>query len=248
MLYVANVQFPISTDAAIQRELRHDASTADLDTRITDALAKDDVETADMYAEIAAYMHRPLSPAVEKKLADAHSTMATITRNTKDFATGFVTGSGTSTAGLAGAVTSDSQSSAMCATSASRARRWSAGEDYSKLVLGLSIVGLAATVATVATGGGGIVAKTGVSILKAAKRAGTLTADFARRLTRIVERRRRFPRDRTHRQDHRSHRSARNREGLRRHAHARSRPRRSFPCSDASARSAKTPDRQRPCG
>ena len=86
-LYFANIRFPISTDAAIQRELRHDASTQKLDTEIRDALAKDDVETADMYAQIAAYMHRPLSPEVQQKLADAHSTMATVTRNTKDFAT-----------------------------------------------------------------------------------------------------------------------------------------------------------------
>jgi hypothetical protein len=188
VLYLANVQFPISTDAAIQRELRHDASTADLDKRIADALAKGDVETADMYAEVAAYMHRPLSPAVEKRLADAHSTAATVTRNTKEFAEGFVTGSGTSTAGLAGAVTSDVTVVGDVRDIAIEGKKMAAGEDYSKLVLGLSIVGLAATIATVATGGGGIVAKTGVSVLKAAKRAGTLTADFARRLTRIVER------------------------------------------------------------
>ena len=186
-LYVANVRFPISTDDAIQRELRHDASTATLEQHITEALAKDDVETADMYAEIAAYMHRPLSPAVQAKLADAHSTVATVTRGTKDFATGFVTGSGTSTAGLAGAVTSDLTVVGDVRDIGIEGKKMVAGEDYSKLVLGLSIVGLAATVATVATGGGGIVAKTGVSVLKAAKHAGTLTAGFARRLTRLVE-------------------------------------------------------------
>ena len=110
-----------------------------------------------------------------------------MTRNTKDFAGGFVTGAGTSTAGLAGAVTSDFTVVGDVRDIGIEGSKMVAGEDYSKLVLGLSVVGLAATVATVATGGGGIVAKTGVSVLKAAKRAGTLTADFARRLTRLVE-------------------------------------------------------------
>lgn len=186
-LYFAGVTFPISLDAAIQRELRHDASTQTLDTRINDALAKGDVETADMYAQIAGYMDRPLSPQTRKRLAAAYSTMATVTRNTKDFTTGFVTGSGTSTAGLAGAVTSDFTVVGDVRDIGREGGKMVAGQDYSKLVLGLSVVGLAATVATVATGGGGVVVKSGVSVLKAAKRAGTLTASFARRLTRLVE-------------------------------------------------------------
>ena len=186
-LYFANIRFPISTDRAIRRELRQDASTAQINARITAALDRDDIETADMYADVARYMNRPLSPEVDKRLAAAHSTMAAATRNTKEFAKGFVTGGGTSTAGLAGAVTSDFTVVGDVRDIGIEGKKMVAGQDYSKLVLGLSIVGLAATVATVATGGGGAVTKAGVSVLKAAKKTGTLTADFARRLTRIVE-------------------------------------------------------------
>lgn len=186
-LYVANVHFTISTKEAIRRELRQDASSRMLDTRIRNALAKDDVETADMYADIAHYMHRPLAPDVTKKLAEAHSTVATVTRNTKDFATGFVTGKGESTAGLAGAVTSDFTVVGDVRDIGIEGKKMVTGQSYSKLVLGLSLVGLAATVATVATGGGGAVAKAGVSVLKAAKRTGTLTADFTRTLIRMVD-------------------------------------------------------------
>jgi hypothetical protein len=60
------------------------------------------------------------------------------------------------------------------------------GKDYNELILGLSVVGVAATAATVATGGGGVVAKAGVSILKVAKRSGHLTAEFGRTLTRMT--------------------------------------------------------------
>jgi hypothetical protein len=186
-LYAANIRIPISIDQAIQRELHRDASTEQLNTRIRKALAKDDIETADMYADIAKYMARPLAPDVTTKLAEAHSTLATVTRDSKDFATGFVTGQGESTAGIAGAVTSDFTVVGDVRDISAQGKKMVAGQSYSKLVLGLSLVGLAATVATVATGGGGAVAKVGVSVLKAAKRAGTLTADFARTLRRMVE-------------------------------------------------------------
>jgi hypothetical protein len=48
------------------------------------------------------------------------------------------------------------------------------------------VVGIAATGLTVATGGGGIVVKAGVSIMKAAKRAGRLTKEFGEVLLRMT--------------------------------------------------------------
>ena len=106
-LYVFGVRFPISEDEAIHRELRQSATAEDLDKRVNSALEKGDVDDASMYAEVAQYMDRKLSPATQAKLDAALSTGATIARNTGDFASGFVTGEGTSVAGLAGAVTSD---------------------------------------------------------------------------------------------------------------------------------------------
>lgn len=187
-LYVFDVRFPISEDEAIHRELRQSATAEDLDKRVSTALDKGDVDDASMYAEVAQYMDRKLSPATQAKLDAALSTGATIARNTGDFASGFVTGEGTSVAGLAGAVTSDITVVGDVRDIAGEGGKMLAGQDYSELVLGLSVLGVAATVATVATGGGGVVAKAGISMLKVAKRAGTLTAEFARELTRLVGR------------------------------------------------------------
>lgn len=188
VLYVADVQFPISEDEAIHRELRHSATTEQLDQHVSQALDKGDVDDATMYAEIVKYMDRQLSPATQAKLDAALTTSATIARNAGQFASGFVTGEGTSTAGLAGAVTSDVTVVGDLRDIAGEGSKMVAGQPYSELVLGLSVLGVAATVATVATGGGGVVAKAGVSLLKVAKRVGTLTADFARELTRLVGR------------------------------------------------------------
>ncbi len=60
------------------------------------------------------------------------------------------------------------------------------GQEYYEFVLGLSVVGLAATGATIATGGGGLSAKLGASVLKVAARSGTLTVDFMRTLLRLT--------------------------------------------------------------
>src|SRR5690606_27468871 len=50
-----------------------------------------------------------------------------------------------------------------------------------------SVVGLAATTATVATGGAGLPARIGVSVLKVARKAGTITTGFARDVTRLLQ-------------------------------------------------------------
>ena len=60
------------------------------------------------------------------------------------------------------------------------------GQAYSELILGLSVVGIGVTAATIATGGGGIIAKTGISLVKAATRANRLTKEFTGTLTRLT--------------------------------------------------------------
>jgi hypothetical protein len=186
-LYFTDYRFEITQDEAIQRDVRAHATGADLDKRINDAIGRDDIDDATMYSDIAASMGWPLSPSTDKRLKNATSTVASVVRNTGQFASGFVTGEGgTSMAGLAGAVTSDLTVVGDVRDIASEGTKMVEGKPYSELVLGLSVVGVAATAAVVATGGGGVVAKLGVSVLKVAKRAGTLTVDFARTLTRLT--------------------------------------------------------------
>src|SRR6185503_15842919 len=55
-----------------------------------------------------------------------------------------------------------------------------ADQEYDPIVLGLSVVGLAATGVTVLTAGGGGPAKAGLSVMKAAKRASILSPGLVR--------------------------------------------------------------------
>nr|TFG53249.1 MAG: hypothetical protein E4H34_03935 [Hyphomicrobiales bacterium] len=184
--FLLDVRFPISADEAIRRELRPVATTEELDGRILAALEKGDAEDAAMYAEIADYLRRPLPEETRMRLAEAMTTSATLARNAVGFASGFVSGDGATTAEFAGSVASDLTVIGDVRDIASEGGKMVVGDDYSQLIFGLSVVGLAASGVSVATGGGGLPAKLGVSTLKVAARAGTLTAEFAAILLRLT--------------------------------------------------------------
>jgi hypothetical protein len=179
LVWVFDYTFHIPLETAVRADLTAAATPAKINLEILEALERDDIEEADMYADIGKYLNYAIPSDTQRQLDDAHSMSATVVRNTWDFGTGFVTGEGDTTAGLAGAVSSDLTVIGDVRDIAFEGRKWLAGQDYNELIVGLSVVGMAATGLTVATGGGGVVAKAGVSILKFAKRTGRLTAEFS---------------------------------------------------------------------
>jgi hypothetical protein len=184
--YFLDVRFDITQDEAIRRELRPLATTEELDRRVVAALDREDAGEAAMYVEIADYMQRTLPVETRALFADAMTTSATIPRHAGGFASGFVSGEGATTAEFAGAVASDLTLIGDIRDIAGEGAKMVAGDDYSQLIFGLSVVGLTASGVTIATGGGGIPAKLGVSALKVAARAGNLTAEFAATLLRLT--------------------------------------------------------------
>lgn len=186
LAYFTGIGFTIPVEKAVQADLSAASSPALVNQKILDALERDDVDTADIYFEIAKFMNYDMPPETVAKMDDAHALSATVVRNTWQFGEGFVTGHSDSNAGLAGAVTSDLTVVGDVRDIAAEGSKMLAGQEYSELILGLSVVGLGATAATVATGGGGIIAKAGISILKAARRGGRMTAEFATTLTRLT--------------------------------------------------------------
>lgn len=183
----------IPTETLIMQELDAVVSSDELDGRILEALADNRQDDAEMYAEIAAYMDRELAPQTRDALAASQTTTAVVLRNTGSFFEGFVSGEGSDSAAFAGAVTSDLTVIGDIRDISSEGSKMVAGEDYSQIILGLSVVGLAVTAGTVATAGGGLPARVGVSLLKVAKKAGTMTSSFADELGTLVSRAVDFP-------------------------------------------------------
>jgi hypothetical protein len=186
LAWFTGIGYTIPIEKAVKADLTAASSPGLINRRILDALERDDVEEADMYIEIAKFLDYQMPEETLTRINDAHELSATVVRNTFQFGEGFVTGKGDSNAGLAGAVTSDLTVIGDLRDITTEGTRMLSGEDYSELILGLSVVGIGITAATIATGGGGIVAKAGVSLLKAAKRGGKLTNEFAGVLTRLT--------------------------------------------------------------
>lgn len=182
------VAIPIPLDEAIQRELDEKATPEELDKRTLAALEQGDVSEARSFADLAQSLGRPLPDSTMQELLDEEGPTRSAIRGTGQFLSGFATGSGEGLAGLAGAVISDFTVIGDLRDISREGTRMMLGEPYSRFLLGLSAVGIAATVATVASGGGGAPVRLGVSVLKAAWHGGTMTAGLAVGLGRMLTR------------------------------------------------------------
>jgi hypothetical protein len=185
------IGIPIPFEEAVRRELNRTATPGELNARTTAALDRGDVDEARSFATLAAELNRPLPTATLERIEAEEAPTRVAARTAGDFALGFATGNGEGAAGLAGAVISDFTVIGDLRDAAREGGKMALGEPYSQLILGLSAVGIAATAATVASGGGGAPIKVSVSLLKAAFRAGAITAGFAadlgRKLARAVD-------------------------------------------------------------
>jgi hypothetical protein len=177
----------IPAEPFVRAELAQKTSGADLSRRIDTALDADNFDDAVMYADIASFADMPIEAGTAKRLENEKSMSRTIARNTGSFLEGFIHGEGNDTASFVGAITSDLTVVGDVRDIGQEGTKMVKGEDYSQFILGLSVVGLAATTATIATSGGALPARIGVSLLKVAKKAGTLTADFTRYMTRLLD-------------------------------------------------------------
>ncbi len=155
--------------------------------RLQDAVARDDYADTMLWLDIARKAGIPLAGGLEAAAYSIGAREDSFDTQLEDFLTGFATGKADSLAGLGGAVTSDLTVYGDLRDITVEGGKALAGEEYSEFILGLSAVGIAATAGTIATGGGGIVVKAGVSFVKFAKRAGHMTAGFAARLLRLSD-------------------------------------------------------------
>jgi len=176
----------LSEEEAVRYELQQSTSSEDLGARVSAALDDGDYESATMYSEVADFAGFALPTEAADALYRAGGITATIGRTGSQLASGFFTGEANSLAGLTGAVVSDLTVIGDVRDISSEAPKMVADEPYNELILGLSVVGVGVTGATIATGGGGLPGRVGVTLLKVAAKTGSLTVDFSRTLGRMV--------------------------------------------------------------
>jgi hypothetical protein len=150
------------------------------------ALALDDVDMAQSFLDLARDRNVTVDPALVTKIDAANSTMASTRRVAKRFGRGLVLGEADSLVGVAGTTVSDLFVIGDIRDAVREGSKLASGEKADELVLGLASVGLVVTAGTYASLGAGTPARVGVSVVKAAGKAGRITGQMAEWFTRSL--------------------------------------------------------------
>jgi hypothetical protein len=146
---------------------------------IEDALAAKDADLAHSFVSLARERHVPLDPALTARVDEAVREASSTRHAAESFALGLVTGEPTDGASLAGTATGDLFLFGDIRDAVREGTRLATGQQADELVLGLAGVGIAVTAGTYATFGSTAPIRAGLTLAKAARKAGRLGAGLA---------------------------------------------------------------------
>jgi hypothetical protein len=150
------------------------------------ALAANDIDLANSFLELAHERKVPVDPALADRVEAANSTTATAVRSIGSFTRGVIVGEHDDLSGLAGTAVSDLLVIGDIRDAVREGTRFATGQAVDELVLGLACVGLAVTAGTYATVGAAAPARVGVTVVKAARKAGHISSQMASWINRSV--------------------------------------------------------------
>jgi hypothetical protein len=168
------------------RALDDTFSAAVAQREIENALAVKDPDLAQSFVDLAADRQVKLDPALVATVSAAQAEAATTRHQVASFARGFVTGEPDDTAALAGTALGDLTLFGDIRDALREGTRLARGQAADELMLGLAGAGIAITAATYATFGAGAPARVGLTLAKAARKSGSLSAELAGSIGRIV--------------------------------------------------------------
>jgi hypothetical protein len=171
--------------ADVGKMLLHQVSAEEVRQQVKDAIANNNPADARMYLSLATtFGYAVQSAEFEAELQRLESPLNTARRNVNDFASGFLDGNATSSAGVAGAFTSDFTVVGDARDLWEQYQLYAKGEPVNELLVTLAGVGVGLTAASVASAGVATPVKGGVSTTKLAARGGRLTPSFQKFLLR----------------------------------------------------------------
>jgi hypothetical protein len=165
-------------------KLRFDSAAAEQE--IEAALAGDDPDLAHSFLELARERSVIVAPALAARVEDAVAAANSPTAMAKNFTRGLISGEPDSLSSLAGTAAGDLFVFGDIRDAVREGKRLASGEKADELVLGLACVGLAITAGTNFTLGTAAPARVGVSVIKAARKTGRLSAQMGEWIGRSV--------------------------------------------------------------
>ncbi len=158
-----------------------------LDLKIQNAIKEKKYDDAKIYLDLANEFNITLLPKTKELIAKEFTTTKKLLRGTKDFFNGFISGKAENGTQIAGAITSDFTIYGDLRDVTIEGKKYINNEPYDKLILGLSMAGLALSATAIVTLGSSAYAKTATSALKVAKREKILTKGFSKTLNDALE-------------------------------------------------------------
>jgi hypothetical protein len=146
---------------------------------IEEALGAGDADLAGSFLELARDRNVAVDPALADRVAAAKAAAASAGHAIGSFATGLITGEPSDMAGLAGTALGDLFVFGDIRDALREGTRLATGQPTDELILGLACTGLAITAGTYATVGAAAPVRVGLSLAKAARATGRMSAHLA---------------------------------------------------------------------
>jgi len=173
--------------ARIANHALEDKFDADVAQReIEAALAARDADLAQSFVDLASNRHVPLDRSLVERVRTAVTEAATTRHKAESFARGFISGDPDDMAALAGTALGDLFVFGDIRDALREGTRLAAGQKADNLVLGLASAGIAITAATYVTFGAATPARAGLTLVKVARKTGSVGAELADNLGRMV--------------------------------------------------------------
>ena len=152
------------------------------------ALAANDTDLAQSLIDLAGDRNVKLDPSLVERVRSGATEAATVSHKARNFVRGFVTGEPEDMAALAGTAVGDLFVFGDIRDALREGTRFMTGQKADELMLGLASAGIAITAASYVTFGAAAPARVGLSLVKAARKAGSLGSELAVNLGRMVRR------------------------------------------------------------
>jgi hypothetical protein len=162
-------------DHKIARLINSDLAAREIEA----ALAANDADLAESFLALAREHGVAVSPALTDRVVRAVEEENSPSRKAENFALGLLVGEPDDLAGFAGMALGDLFVFGDIRDAVREGARLASGQAADHLVLGLACVGLAVTAGTYATIGSGAPVRMGLTVAKAARKSGRLSADLA---------------------------------------------------------------------
>ena len=166
--------------------LKATLTPARLQSELDAALRADDVDLAASLMTLTDQQGMETPASMRERYAAATTSAEVAKRGAHDFYNGVVDGEAMSGAGLAGVIASDLTGIGDVRDLVREGQKISRVEEPDHLVLGLSVVGLAVTGATIASVGAALPARAGVSSMRVAAKTGRFSKALAANVGRLM--------------------------------------------------------------